>query len=206
MSDMQAPIRPPAATDAIAADGSRRAARRRGRSALPQRPGGDAAHPRSSRGADGLRAAAKFRALVYKDHFYLGMAHAILLEKLFPETGVRLFSGIALNNASRRHQPARGRSRHQARRQDRLDADAVGRQPHRSNGRTETKTFPKTRAENARSDPAHRARRQRQGQRRHQAGARSDRRGATSFWPAVTCRPPNCCWCSTKRHGAASRR
>ena len=45
-------------------------------------------------------AAARFRALVYKDHFYLGTPHAILLEKLFPETGVRLFSGIALNNAS----------------------------------------------------------------------------------------------------------
>ena len=45
-------------------------------------------------------AAAKFRAVVYKDHFYLGTAHAILLEKLVPDTGVRLFSGIALNNAS----------------------------------------------------------------------------------------------------------
>ncbi|MCV9937077.1 DUF6282 family protein [Boseaceae bacterium BT-24-1] len=45
-------------------------------------------------------AAAKFRAVVYKDHFYLGTAHAILLEKLVPYTGVRLFSGIALNNAS----------------------------------------------------------------------------------------------------------
>jgi hypothetical protein len=45
-------------------------------------------------------AAARFRALVYKDHFYLGTAHAILLEKLFPDTGLRLFSGIALNNAS----------------------------------------------------------------------------------------------------------
>jgi hypothetical protein len=44
-------------------------------------------------------AAAGFRALVYKDHFYPGMAHAILLEKLFPDTGVRLFSGIVLNNA-----------------------------------------------------------------------------------------------------------
>src|SRR3974390_3351019 len=44
-------------------------------------------------------AAAGFRALVYKDHFYPGMAHAILLEKLFPNTGVRLFSGIVLNNA-----------------------------------------------------------------------------------------------------------
>lgn len=45
-------------------------------------------------------AAARFRALVYKDHFYLGTPHALLLEKLFPESGVRLFSGIALNNAS----------------------------------------------------------------------------------------------------------
>lgn len=45
-------------------------------------------------------AAAKFRAVLYKDHFYGGMAHAILLEKLFPETNVKLFSGIALNNAS----------------------------------------------------------------------------------------------------------
>jgi Family of unknown function (DUF6282) len=43
---------------------------------------------------------AGFRAVLYKDHFYPGMAHAILLEKLFPETNVRLFSGVALNNAS----------------------------------------------------------------------------------------------------------
>ena len=45
-------------------------------------------------------AAAKLRAVLYKDHFYGGMAHAILLEKLFPETNVKLYSGIALNNAS----------------------------------------------------------------------------------------------------------
>jgi hypothetical protein len=45
-------------------------------------------------------AAAKFRAVLYKDHFYPGMAHAIILEKLFPELGVKLFSGVALNNAS----------------------------------------------------------------------------------------------------------
>jgi uncharacterized protein DUF6282 len=43
---------------------------------------------------------AKFSALVYKDHFYLGTAHAMILEKLFPETNVKLFSGVALNNAS----------------------------------------------------------------------------------------------------------
>jgi hypothetical protein len=45
-------------------------------------------------------AAAKFSALVYKDHFYLGTSHAMILEKLFPETNVKLFSGVALNNAS----------------------------------------------------------------------------------------------------------
>ena len=43
---------------------------------------------------------AKFSALLYKDHFYLGVSHAMILEKLFPETGVKLFSGIALNNAT----------------------------------------------------------------------------------------------------------
>lgn len=63
---------------------------------------GPAAMPRILDHHDALMdcAAARFRALVYKDHFYPGMAHAIMLEKLFPETGVRLFSGIALNNAS----------------------------------------------------------------------------------------------------------
>ncbi|HEY5754354.1 MAG TPA: DUF6282 family protein [Steroidobacter sp.] len=43
---------------------------------------------------------AKFSALLYKDHFYLGVSHAMILEKLFLETGVKLFSGIALNNAN----------------------------------------------------------------------------------------------------------
>jgi hypothetical protein len=62
---------------------------------------GPAAMPRILDHYDAMMdcAAAGFRALVYKDHFYPGMAHAILLEKLFPNTGVRLFSGIALNNA-----------------------------------------------------------------------------------------------------------
>lgn len=45
-------------------------------------------------------AEAKFRAVLFKDHYYLGVAHSIMLEKLVPDTGVRLFSGIALNNAS----------------------------------------------------------------------------------------------------------
>ena len=44
--------------------------------------------------------AAGFRAVVTKDHYYLGTAHAIILEKLFPDLGTRMFSGIALNNAS----------------------------------------------------------------------------------------------------------
>ena len=45
-------------------------------------------------------AAARFRALLYKDHFYLGVPHAVILEKLFPDTGVKLFSGLVLNNAN----------------------------------------------------------------------------------------------------------
>ena len=45
-------------------------------------------------------AEAKFQALLYKDHFYPGMSHAKILEKLVPDSGVKLFSGLALNNAS----------------------------------------------------------------------------------------------------------
>ncbi len=45
-------------------------------------------------------AAAGFRALLYTDHYYLGAPHAVILEKLFPDTGVRLFSGLVLNNAN----------------------------------------------------------------------------------------------------------
>lgn len=44
-------------------------------------------------------AAARFQAIVYKDHYYPGMAHAQILERLYPALGVRLFSGVALNNA-----------------------------------------------------------------------------------------------------------
>jgi hypothetical protein len=63
---------------------------------------GPAAMPRILDHHDQLldAAAAGFRAVLYKDHFYPGMAHAIMLEKLFPEHGVRLYSGVALNNAS----------------------------------------------------------------------------------------------------------
>ena len=45
-------------------------------------------------------AEAGFRAVLYKDHFYLGVAHSVMLEKLVPDTGVSLYSGVALNNAS----------------------------------------------------------------------------------------------------------
>ena len=63
---------------------------------------GPAAMPRILDHHEALLDAAEagFRAVLYKDHFYIGMAHAILLEKLFPELGVRLYSGVALNNAS----------------------------------------------------------------------------------------------------------
>lgn len=63
---------------------------------------GPAAMPRILDHHDQLleAAEAKFKAVVTKDHYYLGTPHAILLEKLFPETGVRFFSGIVLNNAS----------------------------------------------------------------------------------------------------------
>lgn len=63
---------------------------------------GPAAMPRILDHHEALLDAAEagFRAVLYKDHFYLGVAHAVMLEKLVPNTGVRLFSGLALNNAS----------------------------------------------------------------------------------------------------------
>jgi len=45
-------------------------------------------------------AEARFSALVYKDHYYPGMSHCVMLEKLVPDSGVKLYSGIALNNPS----------------------------------------------------------------------------------------------------------
>ncbi len=63
---------------------------------------GPAAMPRVLDHHDAMMdcAAAGFSALLYKDHYYLGVSHAAILEKLFPDTGVRLFSGLALNNAN----------------------------------------------------------------------------------------------------------
>ena len=62
---------------------------------------GPAAMPRVLDHYDAMMdcAAAGFRALLYKDHYYLGVPHAVILERLFPNTGVRLFSGLVLNNA-----------------------------------------------------------------------------------------------------------
>lgn len=63
---------------------------------------GPAAMPRILDHYDAMQDAdeAQFKAIVYKDHFYGGMAHAQILEKLFPDSGVKLFSGIVLNNAT----------------------------------------------------------------------------------------------------------
>lgn len=63
---------------------------------------GPAAMPRVLDHREAMQDAADagFRALLYKDHFYLGTPHAKVLETIYPETGVKLFSGIALNNAS----------------------------------------------------------------------------------------------------------
>jgi hypothetical protein len=63
---------------------------------------GPAAMPRILDHREAMQDAADagFRALLYKDHFYLGTPHARMLEAIYPGTGVKLFSGIALNNAS----------------------------------------------------------------------------------------------------------
>jgi hypothetical protein len=44
--------------------------------------------------------AAKFSAIVYKDHYYPGMSHCVMLEKLLPGFGVKVYSGVALNNSN----------------------------------------------------------------------------------------------------------
>lgn len=63
---------------------------------------GPAAMPRILDHREAMRDAveAGFRALLFKDHYYVGMPHAILLQSLFPEDRIDLYSGIALNNAS----------------------------------------------------------------------------------------------------------
>lgn len=43
---------------------------------------------------------AKFRALLYKDHYYVGMPHCAVLRDIYPDAPIELYSGVALNNAS----------------------------------------------------------------------------------------------------------
>lgn len=63
---------------------------------------GPAAFPRRIDHRDAMKDAedAGFEAIVYKDHFYPGMAHATLLQNLFPDEKVKVYSGVALNNAN----------------------------------------------------------------------------------------------------------
>lgn len=42
---------------------------------------------------------AGFEVLLYKDHYYPGMNHVAVLNDVFPEKRIRLYSGVALNNA-----------------------------------------------------------------------------------------------------------
>ena len=102
---------------------------------------------------------AKFSALLYKDHFYLGVAHAMILEKLFPDTGVKLFSGIALNNASGGINP------HAVNHAINIGAKIVwlptlSAANHIEKCRDRGEDLPEDRQEDARSAPAQRARRQ----------------------------------------------
>lgn len=63
---------------------------------------GPAAMPRILSHYDAFRdaEAAGFRALLYKDHYYLGTPHCQTIKDIFPDSRVELHSGIALNNAS----------------------------------------------------------------------------------------------------------
>ena len=63
---------------------------------------GPAAMPRILGHTEAFRMAeeAGFKALLYKDHYYVGMPHCAVLKELFPDSKVELFSGVALNNAS----------------------------------------------------------------------------------------------------------
>ncbi len=63
---------------------------------------GPAAMPRILSHYDAFRDAeeAGFKALLYKDHYYVGMPHCQTIKDIFPDSRVQLFSGVALNNAS----------------------------------------------------------------------------------------------------------
>lgn len=63
---------------------------------------GPAAMPRILSHVEAFREAeeAGFKALLYKDHYYLGTPHCAVLKEIYPDSQVELYSGIALNNAS----------------------------------------------------------------------------------------------------------
>ena len=150
-------------------------------------------------------AAAKFRAVLYKDHFYAGMRARDPAGEAVPRNQRKTVLGHRAEQCVRRHQPARRRPRDQARRQDRLDADAVGREPYRGDGEGKL-DLSKDRAEDARSDPAFARSTPTASSRTTPRRSSTSLPRRTSSWPAVTCRPANCISCSTRRRGAASRR
>lgn len=43
---------------------------------------------------------AGFKALLFKDHYYVGMPHCAVLKDIYPDADIELYSGVALNNAS----------------------------------------------------------------------------------------------------------
>ena len=57
---------------------------------------GPSVMPRILDHADAAKQAseAKFKALVFKDHYYPGMTQAVILEKIYPDLGTRLYSGV----------------------------------------------------------------------------------------------------------------
>lgn len=63
---------------------------------------GPAAMPRILGHTEAFRMAedAGFKALLYKDHYYVGMPHCAVLKDIYPDSKVELFSGVALNSAS----------------------------------------------------------------------------------------------------------
>lgn len=62
---------------------------------------GPAAFPRRINHREAMvdAGSAGFDAILFKDHFYPGMAHAELLNQLYPDSRVKTYSGVALNNA-----------------------------------------------------------------------------------------------------------
>ncbi|MFH1795181.1 MAG: DUF6282 family protein [Pseudomonadota bacterium] len=63
---------------------------------------GPAAMPRILGHTEAFRMAldAGFKALLYKDHYYVGMPHCAVLKDIYPDAPIELYSGLALNNAS----------------------------------------------------------------------------------------------------------